>query len=318
MKWLLITTLGTNPGDEFARLGVQTLIREVDPEAQFDLLNKENPDHYEPREFDRAVICGMPLFWSTRDQDCQEIWWWERIFHGWIAADKRKLAAIGVGHVFTDRIVNLLRYAHAVQEVIDRTWVLTVREPILDHPQIVDSICPSSFAIEPVNSDVRFPLCNLMVDTGHFPHVCSEVDAWEKNKEEIVRLLHRGHYRFVAHNDAEHRLAHELGWTDDMISRFEKPEDYLKLYARAWRYFGNRLHGAAVCAAVKLPTWGVAYDSRIKMVQRLGGHACLPSQIDMPNLSTWLEGASAWMWPSASVSEERTKLTGIIRRFAYE
>lgn len=317
MKWLLITTLGTNPGDEFARIGVQNLIRAVDPSPEFDLLNKENPAHYIARPFDRAIICGMPLWWSTKEQDNYDVWWWDRIFESWISQDRRKFMVLGAGHVYVDKIHNFAKYTASIDYVTRKSWAVTVREPILDDPRIVDSICPSAFAIATSNGSQRLPLCNLMVNSGHFPHDDFQADAWNSVEEQAVNLLHRNHYRFVAHTDDEHRLAHELGWDDDSIFRFDTPEEYLKLYARAWRYFGHRLHGAAVCAAVGIPTWGIAYDSRVKMVERLGGHAGKPSEIT--GLDMWLEGATCWgSFPSHSVESEKTKLTNLLKRFAYE
>src|SRR5882672_4191601 len=103
MKWLLITTLGTNPGDEFARFGVQRLIRDVDSEPKFFLVNKESPTINQPVEFDRAVICGMPLIWSFPWPESRSparcVPWWQSLMRGWISRDPRKLCGIGVGDV---------------------------------------------------------------------------------------------------------------------------------------------------------------------------------------------------------------------------
>ena len=41
MKWLLITTIGKNPGDEFIRVGVKKLIESVDPNPTYILIDKE-------------------------------------------------------------------------------------------------------------------------------------------------------------------------------------------------------------------------------------------------------------------------------------
>lgn len=315
MKWLLITTLGTNPGDEFVRIGVQNLIREVDNDAQFDLLNKENPDHYNHREFDRAVICGMPLFWST-EQDNYDIWWWDKIFESWIAEDRRKLIALGVGHVLLDDIPNFAKYAFSINYVMQKAWALTAREPILDHPKIVDSICPSAFAVRERSRQLR--LCNLMVNGGHFAHAAPvERASWAEKQEEVVMALHDQDYIFVAHTDDEHRLAHDLGWDDADIRRYETPEEYLELYSQCYKYFGHRLHGAAVVAAAGGEAWGVAYDSRVKMVQRLGGHGCRPSEFSMDQFRSWINCASAWV-PSGAfcIEAERHRLTKLLKEFA--
>lgn len=316
MKWLLITTLGTNPGDEFARIGVQNLIRGVDPSPEFDLLNKENPDHYTQRPFDRAIVCGMPLWWSTPEQDNYDIWWWDKIFNGWIAEDRRKFMILGAGHVVLDRIEKFSKYTASIDYAIRKSWAVSVREPVLDDPRIVDSVCPSAFSIQKQSS--TFNLCNLMENGGHFPYP-SEQTEWLKKEEAIVELLHASGYKFVAHNDAEHRLAHSIGWSDWSIFRFDTPEEYLSLYSRSLRYFGNRLHGAAVCAAMGIPTWGVAYDSRIGMVKRLGGHAEKPSEIRLDQLQLWLTGATDWgHFPTHHLELERFRLKKLLSRFMYD
>jgi hypothetical protein len=68
MKWLLVTTnpaphvpgtdhphgAGWNVGDVFARIGTEQVIREVDPQAEFDLLNMDSHESITTeREFDR-------------------------------------------------------------------------------------------------------------------------------------------------------------------------------------------------------------------------------------------------------------------------
>lgn len=322
MKWLLITTgvqpgvAPMNPGDEFARIGVQNLIREVDPNPEFDLLNKEDPSQYNEREFDRAIICGMPLFWST-EQDNYDIWWWDQIFNGWIAKDRRKFMALGVGHVLLDDIQNFAKYAFSINYVIQKVWALTVREPIMDHPKIVDSICPSAFSLKRGQGFKR--LCNFMVSDGHFAHVASERERreWISKQQTIISVLQNRGFEFVAHTPKEHQLAKDLGWDPRRIHEFSTAEAYLNLYSNAVQYFGHRLHGAAVVAATGAQSWGVAFDSRVKMVQRLGGWACRPSEFSIDDFRRWVDGAFTWMPVGPySVALEHLRLKNLLKEFA--
>lgn len=314
MKWLLITTLGTNPGDEFARIGVQNLIREVDKDAEFDLLNKENPDHYCPRDFDRAVICGMPLFWAT-EQDNYDIWWWDKIFEGWIAKDRRKLMVLGAGHVLLDDIPNFAKYCFSINYVIQKVWKLTVREPILDHPKIVDSVCPSAFAVPPARQVLR--LCNFMHGSGHFALNPMERKAWADKEPWIVAELKAAGYQFIAHTPAEAEIAQRMGWMPDDILLFSMPEEYLNAYARTRKYFGHRLHGAAVVAAHGGNAWGVSYDSRNRMVRRLGGWACRPSEFSVEDFRRWNRGEFEWEPQGVfNVPAEKHRLIKLLKEFA--
>jgi hypothetical protein len=319
LKWLLITTLGTNPGDEFARIGVQNLIRDVDPKAEFDLLNKEDPAHYYRRDFDRAVICGMPLFWSL-DQDNYDIWWWDQIFGGWIAKDRRKLMAMGVGHVVLDDIPNFAKYVFSINYVIQNTWALTFREPIMDHPKVMDSICPSAFAVKS-GLLKKYQLCNFMLGSGHFQYAASkdEYESWMSKQETISACLRNTGFKFVAHTMAEVELARNMGWKGREIFYFANPEGYLDLYSQTGQYFGHRLHGAAVVAAAGGSAWGVAYDSRVKMVQRLGGYACKPSKVLIDNFRDWVNGVTGWApVVNFNIEQERVRLTRLLYRFAHD
>lgn len=97
MKWLLATT------------GTRTPYT-LDPTAEFDLLDKEDPGAWEPRPFDKAVVCGMPLFWSLPtwtypgSQNCQEAWWWPRLIRGWPSVCREHFVVRGVGRVFVDLV----------------------------------------------------------------------------------------------------------------------------------------------------------------------------------------------------------------------
>lgn len=289
MRWLLITTLGTNPGDEFVRIGIQRVIREVDPEATFDLLNKEDPTHYDVRDFDKAVWCGMPLFWSSDEGDeCTEIYWWEPLMRGWPSARKEDFLVMGVGQVFVNQIRDFRRYTAAIQEVIERAYAVTARQPIIDHPSILDTVCPSVFTTFDYRMGGGRKLCNLMVGSGHFPTDPKETEFWNRIFTDVISLLKREKFEFVAHTPQEAAIGDFYGF--EVVHIFKDPEDYLSLFREASCFFGHRLHAAVPIAARGKPAWGVAYDSRLKMLERVGGIATRPSGVNLRELDTWISG----------------------------
>lgn len=294
MKWLLITTRHTNPGDEFARMGVQRAIRAADPSPEFILLNKESADIHKPVEFDRAVICGMPLFWNLPLdwplRDCRDIDWWKPIFRGWISEDPRKLCAIGVGDVMTPawEPVRKDEFQAARLEAWSRTSFITLRAPLpgIAGPRV--SCCPSAFefyrgVVEPGG----IPLCNFMVNGGHFHHPHSELLAWKAVERPLSDLLRDRGFTFVAHNRAEADLARELGWPTSRIAFPPTAEETAELYKRASIFIGNRVHGGAVCAAQGSPSLVITYDSRLRMAGRLGATTLLPSQATLDAVKSW-------------------------------
>jgi hypothetical protein len=290
MKWLLLTTarrtpetLNSNVGDEFACIGTENLIRAVDRNAEFDRLNVENPNEWTERPFDRCVFAGRPLWWSQRPgTDCLDHFWWEPIMRGWPTKNRR----------------NFL---------------------VLDHPGFIDSVCPSAFAVPPrVLQKKAQKVCNLMVDGGHFPLSSDDAGAWVDKFDSIVRELLRSEYTFVAHTEPERDLALSLGWKPEDVRLFSSAEEYLSFYARTTCYFGNRLHGAAVCAALGIPTVAVAYDTRLNFVRRLGARALRPSQIDLGHLKFWLRGVLSPTTPQVDLATEYERLCELLYRFAYE
>lgn len=311
MKWLLITTICKNVGDDFARIGVQNLIREIDPQAQFELLCKESEGIHKPRPFDRAVLCGMPLFWSIYSNECQEIDWWKPIIRGWVSQTKRNFAVIGAGHVFVNEIFNFRRYCEAIEEVISRAHVVTTREPVMDHPKIVEGVCPAAFATTPDPVVGGLKLCNLMPAGGH--HFClktqdREIQTWNAVLPGVAKWLRDEGFSFVSHDGTERDLAMRLGWKENEIKFFGAPEYYLDLYRQASVYFGNRLHGAVVSASVGAKTLAIAADSRIRMVHRVGGQAYYPSQFTLDMIGK--------PGPVVDLPAERAKLKKILWEFA--
>lgn len=329
MKWLLITTskrtpdtLGSNVGDEFARLGIQRLISAVDSKAEWDLLDKEKDDAWKPRAFDKAVVCGMPLFWSLPAQDfpwrqsCQNVWWWPRLLRGWASAVRENFLVMGVGHVFVDRIVSLLDYANAIQECIDRAWALVVREPVIDHPRIVDTVCPSAFCLYDRGEKRTLRCCNLMAIGGHFGHLTPDGEAWAKQVQAIADVLKKRDFHFIAHTQTERRLALDLGFHHERVHIYGSAREYLDTYAKCERYFGNRLHGAAVVASTGAPVWACSHDSRLGMVRRLGGKTTRTPEATPEAVAAW---ADATLPPSVSqypLGAEYLRMVALMKSFA--
>lgn len=331
MRWLLITTatrtpdkLNSNVGDEFARFGIQRLIREVDREAVFDLLDKEDPKAWDARPFDKAIVCGMPMFWSLPalvypgSQNCQEVWWWPRIVRGWPSAVRENFLAWGVGHVFVDRIRSLHDYVSAIEEVLNRSWKLIVREPVLDHPRIVESICPSAFWAMGRTVKPEVGLCNLMRDGGHFGYLSKDASAWNEKLPALAKVLQDRGFVFLAHDRHERKLAQDLGWKEELIKLPTTAQGYMDWFTRAKCYIGNRMHGAAVCAAMKIPTLGICDDVRSGMVQRLGGVCLKTSEAGPAEFEEWAKGKTAREPSRYSVEIEYARMVKLLKEFMAE
>ncbi len=317
MKYLLITTTeNRNTGDELIRIGVQNLIKEIDPSPQFILLDKE---HWPENEinFDKCILCGMPLFWDNPESYSQKAGWWGAMFDGFPSRRKKDFLILGAGHVVSNVIKDQLRYNAAIQEAINKSFAITTRNFIIDHPKLINSICPAAFAVTK-RQEPKIRLCNFMKHGAHdkfFNPV--EAEIWGSKVKELSDFCLQNDFYFIEHEHpgvgSRHENPEELGWPDERIFRFEKAEDYLPIYAQSSCYFGNRLHGALLVAALGRPSIGIGYESRLEMIKLVGAQAFYPSQINIDHIKSLLTLSDTAI--PEIVDIERKKNLELIKQF---
>lgn len=316
MKWLLITNTGNrNPGDEWIRIGVQRLVRDVDSSPRFILKNKETVEDQESEvEFDRAIWCGSPLFWSHKSQNCWENHWWSRWINGWLFKEPRKVLVLGVGDAVGKEIHDKAGFKASVELVKSKCWMLVTRNRMMDDGEILVSCCPSVFALfgDITRKSVR--LCNLMPDGAH-DSVMNEDEAeiWKEKVKEFSDFLIREGFESVCHAHSEEDFLEELGWPPDQVHR--KPntsEEYLPVYSKAEIYVGNRLHGAMLAIGAGGAAFAIGYDSRMKMVEFVNGTTCYPSELEVIKFQKWMSQSHRLY----DCTPEYDKQVAIIRRFS--
>lgn len=285
MKILLITTRrNLNPGDQFIRMGVEVLLKELVPDAQLIHIPKEDEAFGTPVEFDKAILCGMPLWWDNPTSHSQDIGWWGPLMRGWMSERKNDFLALGVGSVMgKNHPVNMGRYISAIEETIQRSFAVVTRQPVLDHPQLISSICPAAFAAKWSTRRSRL-VCNLMPTGAHDSHFNPyEASIWADRLPQTAEFLRSDGFEFCAHSDDEYALAQELGWPEASIHQFATPEEYMDLYNDTRVYSGNRMHGALVVAAGGGLAGVQGYDSRMEMVRQFTPRVFFPSDITLGN-----------------------------------
>lgn len=314
MKWLLVTSDG-NPGDYFVRAGIERLVKCADPAAVFEPLNKSDPDQWDkPRQFDRAILCGMPIAWSHHEQTMPEIWWWNRLFDGPVTRDRKKFIALGVGDMIGPAgLHNHGLYIEGLMQLINSAFAVTTRNPILSHPALIDSICPSLFVLdgpcEAILQRETLRLCNIMPAGGHEPHFApDEVELWSRNFPRLAEDWKKNGFHFVAHHRKEAALAKDLGF--DHIHFYETPEAYIRLYQSCVEYVGNRMHGAMMALKAGARACAIGYDSRLNMVRQVGGQAMLPSEF-MERGAVEKMPATGW----DRIAKERVRILDLLKRF---
>ena len=285
MKWLLVTTKGKNPGDEFIRIGVQKLIRVVDSNAIFILIDKENDAERKTiPQYDRVVWCGMPVFWSNGQNRCYRIKWWPFLLE--LGRRKEPALIAGAGsfcHWTNDlQVSDIPTLQRKAKEVGDLYWKVYARDsvvPLVTNQPFQVEICPAAFAVT-FGIKKELKLCNLMPLGAHYAEFNEkESKVWRSKVRKISNILMKNGFLFVAHSKSEEAFAKDLGWGAREVVCYVsgKPEELASLYSRAACFVGNRVHGAICSASAGAEVMSIGFDSRQEAVRLLASNIRLPS-----------------------------------------
>lgn len=316
MKWLLISnTENANPGDEWIRIGVQRLIRDVDPHPEFIIRNKELIEDQEPEvEFDKAVWCGSPLFWSHSGQGCWENHWWLKWVNGWLFKEKNKVLILAVGDVVGKTLHDEVQYYTSIRFVKEKCWELWTRNPVSRDKEIQVCCCPSVFALNGFSGTQSKRLCNLMPDGAH-DSIMDEKEAsiWKEKVGRFSGFLMGLDFEFVSHALFEEEFAQSLGWPNNRLHRRPKvAEDYFPIYSKASMFIGNRIHGAMLTVGAGGKALAIGYDSRLGMASYVGASVMRPSELSESAVLKWIEAPhKPYDW-----HPEYDKQIVLLRRFA--
>ena len=318
MIYLLITTTGNrNTGDELIRIGFKTLVTELDPKAEFLLLDKEQWHNPETILYDKAILCGMPLFWNNEISVSQTIGWWDALFR-YSDIKKNNFLILGVGSVIGIKgIRNEIMFGAAIQEVIDSSFAITVRDNSYKYNSgLIDSICPAAFAVKKAK-EPKYRLCTLMHQGAHDTHFNpKEADIWKRDINTYTEYLLDNNFYFIEHASKPYYEDGELlGWPKDKIIRFSTAEEYLDIYSQAECYIGNRMHGAVVTASIGRPALAIGYDSRMEMVTKVNGHIKMPSEIKISYMEDIISQGKKETEVPHIIAVERKQNLEIIKRF---
>lgn len=325
MKWLLVTTnptpfapasahphgAGWNVGDQFARIGTEQLVREVDPDAEIGIVNMDVASSItDERTFDRAIFAGRPMFWH----DAESSPLWVHLLNGWLCRDSRKVMALGVGDCFP---LHASRHEEETQAAAARArcWRVLLRHPC----SVGATVCPGAWAIADRPEQPAEKLCNLMLGGTHYPAFDEcEAARWRSIVGVTSAILRAEGFAFVAHTFQESELAASLGWRGTEIRVASCAEDYLRIYAGARNYIGNRMHGAIVLAGRPAVATAIGFDSRLRAVEHAGAYVIRPSGLGVTALL-----ALARLQPGAAetkrierIRAERGRMRTLIKEFA--
>jgi len=323
MRWLLITTIGKNPGDEWIRIGIQNVIREVDPDREYILLDKESPSMRKTQvEFDKCIWCGMPVFWSQGENQNCRISWWQELMLNWPSERKNDFMVLGAGSFFPwgselETVSDRQQLIQSAQDVLQRSFCVTARDEIV--PRVTEMpiphiVCPAVFSVLDCRKSHELKLANIMPNGAHYTSFGpQEAVIWNEKKHRISNILRNNGFVFVAHSLAELQFAQKCGW-EKIIPYNGDPYGLLEYYGRCGKYFGNRVHGAIVARGNDADTWSVGYDSRQEAVRLSGARVSRPSELDINEIEDWTR-RDIKIEPF-DMKSNFEKLVEIVRKFA--
>lgn len=296
MNWLIVSTNKKNPGDEFIRIGIENVIRDVDPEATGRVIDKETQEIFNSVEFDKCVWAGMPVFWSLNENSNWNIPWWQPMTRGWLSDDKNKFCVLGAGSFqdWKDRYRGMQKdKMHEEAELLkSRSHVVTVRDSLACDITGVDFetiVCPAILSTINKTKTESIKGCNLMPGGAHYSQFNeTESTIWNSKEREISRALLENDFHFFAHNEREFKHAKNLGWCDDhIISYTGNPHEMLSHYVNVDKFFGNRVHGCIVSRGTGADVISCGYDTRQEAVRLSGAEVLLPSEVDLNVIDNW-------------------------------
>lgn len=296
MKWLLITTIKKNPGDEFIRVGIQKLITEIDNDPRFILVDKETTDMDTILNFDKSVWCGMPLFWSLNENKNHNIKWWKYLVGGWPSIRKNNFCVLGGGSFqdweSVERNADINGLIKSAKDLCRHSYLVTVRDPIVNlmcKTNFEVIVCPAIFSTHGIKKINSIKGCNLMPNGGHYSIFNPKQSLiWQEKVKLISDILLKNDFKFFAHNEEENQFAINMGWKRVNIINYNKNvNDFLNSYRNVDQYFGNRVHGCIVSRGNNANVISCGYDSRQEAVKLTKAKTILPSELNLSKLETW-------------------------------
>lgn len=298
MNWLVISTIGKNPGDEFIRIGVENIIKMVDNSASGRVLDKETQSINKHIPFDKCIWAGMPVFWSLHNNSSWGVPWWNIMTRGWVSNNKNNFCVLGAGSFqdWTDinRGLHKEKMNNEATLLRERSHIVTVRDPVACNTTGVDFdtiVCPAILSTLNMDKTNSIKGCNLMPNGAHYSAFNdNEANIWRNKIKHISRSLLDNNYTFFAHNENEFNYATELGWKDKQIIRYNgNPYDMLAHYRNVDKFFGNRVHGCIVSRGAGADVMSCGYDTRQEAVRLSGARVFLPSEIDISLFEKWVK-----------------------------
>src|SRR5678815_5446238 len=108
--------------------------------------DSKQTDYKKPEpDYDRAIWCGSPMFWSNAHNNCWTNYWWKPWLDGWLFKNYKRLLILGVGDMNGPVLASPDGYQKAIRTIRTRCWGLYTRNEVAKNVPVC--ACPSVFCL---------------------------------------------------------------------------------------------------------------------------------------------------------------------------
>ena len=306
----LITTLDTNIGDDFIRLGIQRVLRQAFPgaEPQWEMVNKHRPETVWPawhparrlpawapawrraarawggsrfHGCDLVVQCGAPVIW----RHCARCEWNVPLWQEVVGELHRRIPVLNlaIGTAYP-----LSAVPHRIDDERDRAYLrailgycrlTTARDALARRlaaelgTEIPLIPCSAGLAFEVPEAEAGgdLVLVNYMPKGGHYDFN-RDIDeaAWDGVLAEVLSRLAPAFHVVFLCHDRREEALAGARFPQYERRRPDTPAAYAALARQAALGLFNRLHAAVAFAGMGIPSVAVGNDTRLGMVAEYG------------------------------------------------
>lgn len=288
MNLSIITTLGSNSGDNFIYEGFKNIFPEKYFQTIFLIDKTLIPKNDNFKEFidnsDLIVICGSPIFYK----DCYKMKWQNQILEYSKATEKRILLfAVGSnfkcsvdGTIDFPDVISDKKYIDFIMKYCDvlyGNFIVRDRYAVdflktCGITDVYQTVCPSFFAgeIDPNRKDRDL----IFIIWGSTFWNC------DIPKQKIFSIS-KGVYNSLSRMLPDKRclwVCHDLNSYKELLEHFDRKDilfsnnyiDFLKYYSRCFFGFSVKVHGSMLLSSMGIPSLLLKLDSRASVIEALG------------------------------------------------
>lgn len=288
MNLSIITTLGSNSGDNFIYEGFKNVFPEEHFQTVFLIDKTSIPRNDSFKEFinnsDLIVICGSPIFYK----DCYKMKWQNQIID-YSKTVGKKILLFAVGSNFkcsVDGVVDtpnvrsdkkyidfIMKYRDVLfSDFIVRDRYATDFLKACGITSVYQTVCPSFFAGEIDSNKKTKDLIFIIYGSAY----------WNSDipKQKILNIS-KAVYNFLSSEFPDKRclwVCHDFGSYKELLGHFNRKDilfsnnyiDFLKYYSRCFFGFSVKVHGTMLLSSIGVPSLLLQLDSRASVIEALG------------------------------------------------